>query len=207
MWTLAETLKSELRNILPAIAQSNTIEKVFETMAQDKDTTVRPLLEYVLNVLLADYTVPPTASLIEKVRTFALLTEEILPKSELSEMEVEEEQDNNNSTSSTTAPTTATTTTSSTTETVIPPILYDLQNTANFTLMLPLVGGMNGKEIERCLPRIIALYTDSGNPDALKVTFTRITRARPPPLTKSSLLVALHRSVISSKLFYFIFLV
>lgn len=69
--------------------------------------------------------------------------------------------------------------------------MRDLQDTDAFTLMLPLIGGMSSAEVEAVLPRIVGLFED--NAKGLKEVFGRITRARPPPLSKAALLVALHK--------------
>ncbi len=60
-----------------------------------------------------------------------------------------------------------------------------------FKLMLPLIGGISTSEVEAVLPRIVGLFEE--DLESLNKIFARITKARPPPLTKAVLLVALHR--------------
>ena len=56
-----------------------------------------------------------------------------------------------------------------------------------------LLGGMPGDEVRELLPSVLALL--GANTDGLNTAFSRIVMARPPALTKSALLVALHRFV------------
>jgi hypothetical protein len=58
-------------------------------------------------------------------------------------------------------------------------------------LLLPLVGGLSAAEMQDSLPRVISLCSDDS--EELKGVLIRITKARPPVMTKASLLVCLHR--------------
>jgi hypothetical protein len=180
-WTLAETLKAELRNILPAIVQSKSADSVFDALSANQNASVRPLLEVALHALLADFTVPPAPALIQKVRAFAVRVQS-KPVDAAAEDQLEtsgaEEQKDTESMDVVASESTA-------------PVMQDLVDEESFRLMLPLVGGMSGSEFEACLPRIIALHAEDA--EALKNVFGRVTKARPPPMTKSALLVALHR--------------
>eukprot|EP00981_Chlorochromonas_danica_P015274 scaffold11522_cov239-Ochromonas_danica.AAC.1 len=70
-------------------------------------------------------------------------------------------------------------------------LLTSITDDANFAMAMTIIGGLPAAAIEAALPRIIALYADDG--EGLKVVFSRITKARPPPITKSVLLIHLHR--------------
>lgn len=181
-WTLAETLKAELRNILPAIVQGKSADSVFDALTVNQNASVRPLLEVALHALLADFTVPPAPALIQKVRAFAVRVE-VKPAdaAEADEVETsgaEEQKKDTENMDVVASESTA-------------PVMQDLVDEESFRLMLPLVGGISGSEFEACLPRIIALHAEDA--EALKNVFGRVTKARPPPMTKSALLVALHR--------------
>jgi hypothetical protein len=180
-WTLAETLKAELRNILPAIAQGRTAEGIFDILSAAADSSTRPLLAYALSVLLYDVTSPPTQGLMDKVKAFAQRQQRLregrdgvpdtlnaagAEETKETAMDVEVSAGESGS-------------------------LLDAADVEDFKLVLPLLGGVAGSDVERCLPRIVGLFAEQ--PDALKVIFDRITKARPPPLTKAALLVTLHR--------------
>jgi hypothetical protein len=181
IWTLAETLKTELRNILPAIVQSKGADSVFDALSTNQDAAVRPLLEVALHALLHDFTVPPTPALIQKVRDFALrVADKPTEAAALDEMETSGADEHKETEGMDVAASDATA-----------PVMQDLADVESFRLMLPLVGGIRGTEFEACLPRIIALHAEDA--EALKNVFSRVTKARPPPMTKSALLVALHR--------------
>lgn len=181
-WTLPVTLRAELRNILPAISQSSTYESVFDTLSSRCDRPTWPFLEYALNLLLADLTVPASLTLIQRVRAFVLHTESVAQiafdgeeghsgaSEEKQSMQVEE-------------------LTSSTGVTI-----SDVTDIDAFKLMLPLIGGISTAEVEAVLPRIVGLHEE--DLEGLGKIFARITKARPPPLTKAALLVALHRCVL-----------
>lgn len=62
---------------------------------------------------------------------------------------------------------------------------------ASMKVALALVGGLPGAAIEAAMPRIITIYAD--DTEGLRTVFSRMTRARPPALTKAALLIALHR--------------
>lgn len=162
-----------MRNILPAISQGNSLESIFDTLARRCDRPCWPLVEYALNLLLADLAVPASLTLIQKVRRFVL--HETAPEGESAQdgSAAEESKDMQvEDAASTTS-------------------IQDVVDTDAFKLMLPLIGGVATAEVEAVLPRIVGLYEEDA--EGLKKIFARITKARPPPLTKSALLVALHR--------------
>ena len=75
---------------------------------------------------------------------------------------------------------------------LIPNFLLLLKNNSLlYQLLLPGIASFNTLEIEINLPFIILFY--SNNLELLKDIFVRITKCRPPPLTKANLLVYLHR--------------
>lgn len=164
-WSMAEAIKSELRNVLPAIGQSSSAEQVFSALAHRPDPAIIPLLSFALNLLLADHTAPPTAGLISAVRGYvARVCGTIEPAGQESVVEGIDER-----------------------------VLSGVADTAGFKLLLQLVGGLSTQDIENSLPRIVDVLADDA--DALRAAFSRMTKARPAPLTKSALVVALHRCV------------
>mmetsp|Transcript_685 Transcript_685/g.970 ORF Transcript_685/g.970 Transcript_685/m.970 type:complete len:745 (+) Transcript_685:1111-3345(+) len=219
VWSLADTLKSEMRNILPAVLHNNTVESVFDTLAVSCDALARPLLEFALVVMLPDYSVPPSPSIIQRVRAFVDLhqqqqrqdtiekepsvnpqqiaggedAQEMTNEGETeAKMDVEEQHDTN--------------------ATVADP-LDGIVDPVDFRLMLPLVGGFSANTIVAHLPRMIKVLgkmtttatggaavastasaaDETDGVGGLRSVFNRICKVRPPPLSKSALLVALHR--------------
>eukprot|EP01038_Epipyxis_sp_PR26KG_P007092 gene7092-9677_t len=62
----------------------------------------------------------------------------------------------------------------------------------DFKLIITLIGGWSTIDVVTNLPRIVRLFSE--NVEQIKIIFNRIVRARPiSPLTKTTLLVALHR--------------
>lgn len=68
--------------------------------------------------------------------------------------------------------------------------------TEDFRLFLPVISGLSTATVTSILPRILKVYGE--DTEELKTIFTRITKARPPPITKSALLVLLHRYTTQS---------
>lgn len=171
---MSVTLRSELRNILPAISQGHPLESIFDTLALRCDRACWPLVEYALTVLLADLAVPASLALIQKVRRFALSegASEIEQGEDGGAAQETKEMQVDDAAGSATG-------------------IRDIVDTDAFRLTLPLIGGVATAEVEAVLPRIVGLYEE--DTEGLKKIFARITKARPPPLTKSALLVALHR--------------
>jgi hypothetical protein len=69
----------------------------------------------------------------------------------------------------------------------------DCRNPGAVRLLVPLLGGFNTENAEKIVPFLVRSLADDGDNEALKTAFKRLIKARPPPLTKSALLVALHR--------------
>jgi hypothetical protein len=185
---LAETLQSELRNIVPAIAQTHSAEAIFDALCVGADASVRPLLEFALAALLADFTIPPTPGLIQKVYAFIAKVNVRAGASKSGEQDgdthgAEEQKDTGMDVEGEAEPTPASTTSVTT--------LDGLHDPADFRLVMPLLGGLQGAEIEAALPRIVGMYAE--DKESLKIAFGRITKARPPPMSKVALLLALHR--------------
>lgn len=60
------------------------------------------------------------------------------------------------------------------------------------SFFIPLLGGFSVETLENIyLPDLVKIFSDK--PDKLRAAFHRIVNARPPPLTKTALLVSLHR--------------
>lgn len=84
---------------------------------------------------------------------------------------------------------------------------YDSLPPANkdIRLLIPILGGMRSQDVENLLPRLIIdlLQSESAAEEGgavkanefMRKCILRITRARPPPLSRASLLVSLHRYV------------
>lgn len=66
---------------------------------------------------------------------------------------------------------------------------------SNLELILPILGGLLPADIELILPTVISKLQGETPPntDGLKHVFSKIIQARPPPLTKSALILLLHR--------------
>lgn len=177
-WSIAETIKSELRNVLPAIGHASSAEQVFSALAGRADPTVVPLLTFALSLLLADHTSPPTAGLISKVRSYVLhlqaSSDELIAADSAAQA----------------------------TDGTAERVFSDITDPACFKLLLQLVGGVATAEIERSLPRIVDVLAEDA--DALRMVFSRMTKARPAPLTKSALVVTLHRCATLSHPIMFI---
>ncbi|KAJ1402692.1 Symplekin tight junction protein C terminal-domain-containing protein [Ochromonadaceae sp. CCMP2298] len=191
-WKMTDTLTSSLRNILPAIYGSNSPEEAFTQLAQATAPEARPLLEAALNVLYADFSAPATLAMVSLVRKFATkgvaAAEAVAAAAVMGEAGeavagegegATEEKEEKGAVAGTGA--------GAGVEEVV--LLYRITDAADFRLMLPLISGLPASEVEASLPAIIRQL----DPEALKVVFSRITKARPPPLTKAALLVALHR--------------
>ena len=75
--------------------------------------------------------------------------------------------------------------------------MNNIQPKAAMRLTVSLIGGMPSADVRAMLPHIISTFIS--NPEALNNIFSRIVLARPPALTKSALLVALHRYAPSTR--------
>ena len=158
-WNLLKYIHSELSYIIPVVSQKNPPEKIFEVMSKSSTSNARPLLIVVLNVMLQDFTNPPSANLLSSVREFIISASSTFTREEVPSDS----------------------------------ILFDQMSDDDFKLFVPLIASIPSAEIEKYLPRIIRIFIESSEADYLKFIFSRITKARPPPLTKVKLLVHLHR--------------
>lgn len=185
---------TELRGVvLPAVLSHNhhNIENIFEILVSSRVITkfdtvnsIMPLLQCALDTLHPDYSVPPTTALIQAVKDFVVRAfSNYIQSDEAQQQQQQQEEEEVKATAA----------------------KVELQ------LMLPLIGGMSTEQVLYNLPSIIAICSNSTGSDSnsssdsnlvssslssccsLKTVFSRITKARPPPLTKIALLVALHR--------------
>ena len=164
---LCQRLQKEVLNITPAVTTSSRdTDAVFETLLQ-ADVQALPMLILVLNSVLVDLEIPASDRMVRVVRSLF----DSLP---------EENKD--------------------------------------IRLLIPVLGGMTREDVEALLPRLILeLQQHDGDGDAssahdssavggagadgegetateyMRKCIARITRARPPPLSRANLLVALHR--------------
>eukprot|EP01035_Chromulina_nebulosa_P017223 gene17223-22746_t len=63
--------------------------------------------------------------------------------------------------------------------------------TTELSSIVPAIGGFETNKLEEYLPKYIKLYYN--NADVLKNVYHRIVLTRPPPMTKTALIIALHR--------------
>jgi hypothetical protein len=167
--SIRRILRNEVLNIIPAITTSSkATDSVFDTLLQSEPLAL-PLLISVLDIILDDPQIPPSEHMVSMVTSYY----EKLPS---------ESQD--------------------------------------IRLLIPILGGMTKEKVAEILPMLIlklqddnedgtgatppAAASSSGDQsgskgkgkkkyDYLKQCFIRITHARPPPLSRSHLLVLLHR--------------
>ena len=168
-WSLRDAIKSELSNIVPAMCHHSSVESILSVMMTNIDPACKPLLCHVLRVLYSDYSTPVPANVINKVKDYI--------------RRCEEESLHANS-----GPTDLLDAVGST-SLALPAM--GMRDPEHLRLLLPLVGGFSAAEMQDSLPRVISLCSDDS--DELKGVLIRITKARPPVMTKASLLVCLHR--------------
>jgi len=167
-WSLREAIKSELSNIVPAMCQHSSVDSILSVMMTNTDTACKPLLCHVLRVVYSDFTAPIPPNVINKVKDYIKKCEEassiVCPSSEPNDL---------------------------TSNPVQSPPGHGIRDLEHLRLLLPLVGGFSATEMQDSLPRLLSLCSDDA--EELKGVFIRITKARPPVMTKASLLVCLHR--------------
>ncbi len=175
---------SQLQNIIPSLLQAHSPESIFKVVAGGalcgrQFATARPLLLAVLRLLYADVAAaPPSSTMLQQVaRAIELANSKDLTDDCLLPLI---EQDGREGDA---VPVDVATVSSG---------LDD----EDFRLLLPLVGGMSGSEVERCLPRIVAVL--SAEMESLRSVLNTVVKSRPPPLAKTALLVALHRYVTTT---------
>lgn len=172
---MRSSIAAALHNIIPSLLVTCTPDLIFTSVSQaalrDGHVSVRPLVQEVLGLLLHDLSAPPSPALLDAVLThLAAATGLVKPVLVL----VEESESVN--------------------KTVQQPLFgfwNSLSDDEDFRLVAYLVGGLNEQNIVAVLPRVVRhLAADT---DALKAVVVRITKSRPPAMSKTSLLVALHR--------------
>ena len=174
-WSILIQFKEELRVIIPAILPSHPDIQIFEVISEVNDLQAKILIAYILGLLHTDYSRPAKPALIEKVYLFAggVVPEKPEPANEqLTDV-------------------TTTTPASGSTSFVSNITLNEIKEEQNFRMFIPLIGGLPGAAIESALPRIIGLFSE--DMEGLEGVFLRIIKARPPPMTKANLMIALHR--------------
>jgi len=171
-WSLRDAIKSELSNIVPAMCQHSSVESILGVMTTNTDPACKPLLCHVLRVLYSDYTTPVPANVINKVKDYIRRCSE-------------ESHASSDASSGLTNLLDA----GSASPVLLP--ASDMMDPEHLRLLLPLVGGLSAAEMQDSLPRVISLCSDDS--EELKGVLIRITKARPPVMTKASLLVCLHR--------------
>ncbi len=61
-------------------------------------------------------------------------------------------------------------------------------------LLIPLLGGFSEEQVLQVLPFVLRVVSDA-NKTVLRLAIDRLVQSRPPPLSRASLLVALHRQL------------
>jgi hypothetical protein len=190
------------------ICQQHSQQAVFDALSGACDeASARPLLEYAVNLMFSNHTIPAAPVMVSRVsdfiRRFSGLQVSAAEGDDKGKNEEEGDASSEMKTDSDAADTTtaaaagadgtaAGNDTDSATKTASPPLtLSEIADPQDFKLMLHLVSGMQGADIDRSLPRMISCYAEDA--EGLKTVFSRITKARPPPMTKADLLSALHR--------------
>jgi hypothetical protein len=208
-WNLGSALQGELWNILPVICQQHSQQAVFDALSGACDeASARPLLEYAVNLMFSNHTIPAAPVMVSRVSDFirrfsglqvSAAEGDDMGKNEdeevgdaSSEMKTDSEAANTTAAAAGADGTAAGNDTDSATKAASSPLtLSEIADPQDFKLMLHLVSGMQGADIDRNLPRMISCYAEDA--EGLKTVFSRITKARPPPMTKADLLSALHR--------------
>lgn len=183
-WSLCDAIKSDLSNIVPAMCQHSSVESILSVMMTNTDPACKPLLCHVLRVLYSDYTTPVPANVIHKVEDY------IRRCCCCSGESMSIPHSDPISSSSNSGPTDISS------ELQLSATSMSDRDPEHLRLLLPLVGGLSAAEMQDCLPRVISLCSSSSSSDdteELKGVLIRITKARPPVMTKASLLVCLHR--------------
>jgi hypothetical protein len=198
-WKFSTFIKMELKNILPVINQYHSIEEIFDILSSSSDFTYsNSLLEISINILLSpDYAIIPRNELVTKIKSY------ILKKQNFKNTCLQLNNNNNNNINND--------------KNLILSSINDenflskIDNTDDFRLMLTVIGGLSTNEIIENLLRIVQTFLNTStnntkknvdnsvNLNELKIVFEKITKARPPPLSKLNLLIALH------KFFFFFF--
>lgn len=160
-------LRMELKNLMPVIQQRESSDKIFSIFAKNCDEYSFPFLCYCVELMTSETSSAPTADLVTAIRDF-------IDKREGREPIVPDVA-----------------TDISVAEPVVRQQLSGITENDNFMLMVNVIGGISLPELEANLPRIIGLY--KSDIESLKSVFRKLTRGRPPPMSKPSLLAYLHR--------------
>lgn len=159
---------AELKSLLPALAQKesadNVVDIVVDFALQNDEVVAYKMVGDALNIVFLDWVQVPTKTILEKVVQFSRYFHQ-------SPMEVEEAAPSDPS--------------------VVAPVALAELNDGDFKLMLPLLSGFSAAEVQSNLYRL--LKTCGEDSEALQLVFNRITKSRPPVLSKTQLLVDLHR--------------
>ena len=161
-----KVLRSELKNVIPLIAKKKSIDEVFNLLAQS-DPCARLMVEHCLALLHSDIHMPATPKMIMAVKSYIsnYCNTNVDDGGEMKEIILTDTSMSNIS-------------------------IMD-----NIELILPILGGLLPGDIELILPTVISklLGETTPNVEGLKNVFSKIIQARPPPLTKSALILLLHR--------------
>lgn len=166
---VAKLVRTEILNLLPALTRhsfSKILTSMFsvpEAIKQRKEA--RALLVESLDILMSDPSHPPSVEVIEFVKSFVRSPELLLEASP-----------------------------SSSDSPAVVPVVFD---TIDIRLCSSIAGGLEPDEVMALLPRLLSDaspdLTSIADPDRLRKAFNHVVQARPPPLSASELLVALHR--------------
>eukprot|EP01036_Dinobryon_divergens_P036152 gene36152-47001_t len=173
-WNAANFLLNEISYIVPALNQKVSSATIVAGLSSQSNVDVaKAFFSFVLSSILQDYSSPPNSHLIQAV--VSILD---LPGYENTSYLVDWDA---------------------------------VSDDVDFKLLMPLIGGCSTADVEVCLPRIIRAYIGVGAgtetaaeahgdstgklfvSETLKSIFARIYKVRPLPMTKTALLVFLHR--------------
>eukprot|EP01041_Mallomonas_annulata_P002034 gene2034-3952_t len=161
--------KELLHTLVPALARSSPASYLFKSL-RHVSPVARSLVLQSLELLLPDPHMPPDEDLILEIRKFAKECNE-QHKEAMTEELVTPKGDELVELS--------------------PTFEQDLE----LRLLATVAGGLPAEELLQLLPRMVRALGSGAAADLeiLRRTFSRIVQARPPPLSQSALLVALHR--------------
>jgi hypothetical protein len=193
---LCKLISADITAIIPVLVNSQYPYEVFSFLEEvrcSSDVTFH-LLEHTLTLLHQDMQMPASGIMISAVLDYISRNKDLMASSD-DALELFERA------RATVVSMTSVENSASLTEvnrTVSPPPapgwlrgIADCRLSRVMRLLIPLVNGLSGSEVEQLLPFMIRAV--GHNVDAVKAAFDRIIKARPPPMSRAALLVALHR--------------
>lgn len=192
-WTvLSKLIRVELGTVVPAVASAIStadeygisMDKLFTALSDGVDRRVQPLLEVLLDALHTDMNMPASSEMVHAVKMY--IHHHVQKSASVKGVLGTSLHSNGSSGDSSTMEVT------STTEDSNASLALDYNNDAVIRLLVPVLGGLPGSEVEAMLPYLVRAHRDDVEV-GLRRAFDRILKARPPPVSRSALLVGLHR--------------